>query len=560
MCFGQSKTRRFRNSLKKTDWTPVIETGHYIRDARAMGVSETATIPVGIDDIAIHFPRLYMDMKDFADLRGADYGKLSKGLGLEAMAIPDVHEDTATMGAMAVMQLIDRNGLDPRTIGRMYLGTESALDGAKPTATYIVDMLTQRYAERFGSDCFQTCDVVDMTFACIGAVDALHTTLDWVARSNETDERLGIVIFSDNAKYALESSGEYTQGAGGGAMLIRRNPRLLEIPDCIGVSTTPVHDFFKPRREVSIRSVISNVIQLAQEAGQTVKKGLVERMIRHLPKSTVRKLGIFAHGEEKVSVHRDDPIFDGQFSNLCYQNAVRQAFFDFSQKAERAGRIQPATDDPFTEQWSRIIMHLPYAYQAKRMFPDVFRHDREHTAMWEDVVASIGPMPERPEVENKETLAVWEREKDSYRRQISKTPQYTEFHASRIEKGQRASSLIGNQYTGSIFLALMSTFESDLEDNSNLDNAMLGMCGYGSGAKAKVFEGKVSPRWREVVATWHLFERLAGRMAIDHVTYENLHKGTQDNSVIEPKGEFALVDIGEEGVEEGARRYRWIKA
>ncbi len=151
-------------------------------------MSETATIPVGIDDIAIHFPRLYMDMKDFADLRGADYGKLSKGLGLEAMAIPDVHEDTATMGAMAVMQLIDRNGLDPRTIGRMYLGTESALDGAKPTATYIVDMLTQRYAERFGHDCFQTCDVVDMTFACIGAVDALHTTLDWVARSSETDD------------------------------------------------------------------------------------------------------------------------------------------------------------------------------------------------------------------------------------------------------------------------------------------------------------------------------------------------------------------------------------
>ena len=523
-------------------------------------VSETSTPPVGIDDIAIHFPRLYMDMKDFADLRGADYGKLSKGLGLEAMAIPDVHEDTATMGAMAVMQLIDRNGLDPRTIGRMYLGTESALDGAKPTATYIVDMLTQRYAERFGDDCFQTCDVVDMTFACIGAVDALHTTLDWVARSKENDERLGIVIFSDNAKYALESSGEYTQGAGGGALLIRRNPRLLEIPDCIGVSTTPVHDFFKPRREVSIRSVISNVLQLAQEAGQSVKKGLLDRMIRHLPKSTVRKLGIFAHGEEKVSVHRDDPVFDGQFSNLCYQNAVRQAFFDFTKKAVKCDRIDPRTDDPFTEQWSRIIMHLPYAYQAKRMFPDVFRHDREHTPMWNDVVDLIGHMPPRPETNDREALENWEREKDAYRRQISKTPQYTAFHASRIEKGQRASSLIGNQYTGSIFLALMSTFESDLEDNTNLDNALFGMCGYGSGAKAKVFEGKVNPRWREVVATWRLFERLAGRMAIDHITYENLHKGTQDNSVIEPRGEFALVDIGEEGVEEGARRYKWVKA
>ena len=516
--------------------------------------------PVGIDDIAIHFPRLYMDMRDFAELRGADYGKLNKGLGLEAMAIPDVHEDTATMGAMAVMQLIDRNGLDPNTIGRMYLGTESALDGAKPTATYIIDMLTQRYGERFGSDCFQTCDVVDMTFACIGAVDALHTTLDWVARSDEIDERVGIVVFSDNAKYALESSGEYTQGAGGGALLIRRNPRLLEIPDCIGVSTTPVHDFFKPRREVTIRSVISNVIQLAQEAGQTMKKGLVERMIRHLPKSTVRKLGIFSHGEEKVSVHRDDPIFDGQYSNRCYQTAVRQAFHDFSKKAERRERIDPAKDEPFTEQWSRIIMHLPYAYQAKRMFPDVFRHDREHTPVWQGIEEQLGKPPKSPDSDDLEAMTQWEKEMDGYRRAISKTPEYIAFHASRIEKGQRASSLIGNQYTGSIFLALMSTFESDLEENANLDGAMLGMCGYGSGAKAKVFEGRVSPRWREVVAGWHLFERLAGRIAIDQTTYENLHKGVQEGSVVEPNAEFALVEIGDEGVDEGARRYRWIGA
>ena len=516
--------------------------------------------PVGIDDIAIHFPRLYMDMKDFATLRGADYGKLSKGLGLEAMAIPDAHEDTATMGAMAVMQLIDRNGINPRDIGRMYLGTESALDGAKPTATYILDMLTQRYSERFGTDCFQTCDVVDMTFACIGAVDAMHTTLDWVARSTESDERLGVVIFSDNAKYALESSGEYTQGAGGGALLIRRNPRLLEIPDCIGVSTTPVHDFFKPRRKVTIRSVITNVLQLAQETGQSVKKGLIERMIRHLPESTVRKLGIFAHGEESVNVHRDDPIFDGQFSNRCYQRAVRQAFHDYTKKATRQGDFDPDADEKLTEQWSRIIMHLPYAFQAKRMFPDVFRHDRQDSEMWANITENIGPMPELAQSDDEAIIAKWEQDMDAYRRAISKTPEYIEFHASRIEKGQRASSLIGNQYTGSIFLALMSTFESDLEENCNLDNTKFGLCGYGSGAKAKVFGGTVNPRWREVVSRWHLFERLAGRIAIDHTTYENLHKGVQDNSVVEPQGEFALVEIGDEGVDEGARRYRWIGA
>ena len=170
---------------------------------------------VGIDDFAIHFPKIYFDMKDFAEMRGADYGKLNRGLGLSAMSVPDNHEDTATMGANAVTRLIDRNGLDPRNIGRMYLGTESALDGAKPTATYILDMLTQRYSHQYGEDCFRNCDVVDMTFACIGAVDALHNTLEWVARGGDKDGRIGIVVFSDNAKYDLESSGEYTQGAGG---------------------------------------------------------------------------------------------------------------------------------------------------------------------------------------------------------------------------------------------------------------------------------------------------------------------------------------------------------
>ena len=47
---------------------------------------------VGIDDIAIYFPKLYFDMKDFAEFRGADFGKLNK-VWDSAMAIPDAHED-----------------------------------------------------------------------------------------------------------------------------------------------------------------------------------------------------------------------------------------------------------------------------------------------------------------------------------------------------------------------------------------------------------------------------------------------------------------------------------
>ena len=74
--------------------------------------------------------------------------------------------------------------------------------------------------------------------------------------------------------------------------------------------------------------------------------------------------------------------------------------------------------------------------------------------MWSAVVEQIGEMPAKPEVETEESMEAWQNEMDAYRRAISKTPEYIEFHKAKIEKGQRASSLIGNQYTGSIFLAL----------------------------------------------------------------------------------------------------------
>ena len=113
-------------------------------------------------------------------------------------------------------------------------------------------------------------------------------------------------------------------------------------------------------------------------------------------------------------------------------------------------------------------------------------------------------------------------------------------------------------YQSSIFLALMSTFEADYEENANLDHVTFGLCGYGSGAKAKVFEAEVQPTWREIASRWNLFERLEGRMAIDRETYEALHKGLARESILTPQGEFALVDVGEDGVEEGMRTYEWF--
>ena len=301
------------------------------------------------------------------------------------------------MGANAVAELIERNELDPRSIGRIYVGTESALDGSKPTATYILDMLQQRFEPAWGEGCFRHCDVVDMTFACVGAVDALHNTLDWVRGDGS---RKGIVVYTDNARYDRKSTGEYTQGAGAGAILVTHHPRILALNDLWGVCTLPVHDFYKPRRRVSARTLFSDVVELARAVGAAEDPGLVDRMVQALPDSALADSVLFHDEVDTLHVHCDTPRFDGPLSNRCYVEAVKQAFVHFRTQAERTGRFEPSRDPVLTEQWERIVVHLPYAYQGRRMFPDIYRFDRQHLPEWSGMDEAIGPAPRREEFDD----------------------------------------------------------------------------------------------------------------------------------------------------------------
>ena len=84
----------------------------------------------GIDAIDYYVPPIALPIKELAKARSIDASKLEFGLGLKSMAITDKDEDTASMAANALLRLILNNNIDPRKIGRIYLGTESALDAA----------------------------------------------------------------------------------------------------------------------------------------------------------------------------------------------------------------------------------------------------------------------------------------------------------------------------------------------------------------------------------------------------------------------------------------------
>ena len=212
---------------------------------------------VGIDSISFYVPNIYLSIEELSASRDLEFEKLNKGLGLNKMSIPDIDEDPATFAANALIDLIEKNNINLKSIGRIYMGTESALDSSKPTCTYATELVEKYFEPKYGKRCLKNCDVSDITFACIGGVDALQNSLDWVSNNHG---RKAIVVCSDLSKYELNSTGEYTQGAGAVALLVSEDPSIISINNQWGVATKSEKDFFKPRRTFHKKELINDFI------------------------------------------------------------------------------------------------------------------------------------------------------------------------------------------------------------------------------------------------------------------------------------------------------------
>lgn len=446
----------------------------------------------GIDSIAFDIPQIYLPITKLAENRNIEADKLIKGLGLHKMSFPDVHQDVVTMASNAALQLIQQENLNPSEISRMYVGTESGVDSSKPVGSYVLSNLEQL----FGEAAFRNCDVVDLTFACIGAIDALQNCLDYI-RLNPSKK--AIVIASDNAKYDLDSTGEYTQGAGAIALLITSKPRILSFSNEVGVSTQGVFDFFKPRRYFSKEEAL-------QLEGNPEWQGVLEN---------------------ELAIYKEQPVFDGQYSNQCYINRISEAYKHYKSESNQSGKIY--------ENWANILMHLPYCFQGRRTFIEIFAK------------------------ENPELLAaqMGETNKDKIKA-LAKSPEYLALVTEKILPSEIASGQIGNIYTGSIFLGLLSTLCYHFQQKTDLVHKKFGFIAYGSGSKSKVFEAEVFPEWQSVIEKVKLFETLEQATAIDFPTYEKLHKKEVKQSVIAPNQEFYLDSIEKENpVLVGARYYKF---
>lgn len=449
---------------------------------------------VGIDAISFDVAKLHLPINVLASARGIEAAKLEKGLGLLKMTFPDVHQDTVVFGANALTKLVLEHQIDLRDVSRIYVGTESSIDSSKPIASFLVSLMEQK----FGQGCLSHCDAVDFTFACIGGVDAMQNCMDFVRLH---PEKKAIVVTSDIAKYDLNSTGEYTQGAGALAMLISANPRIIAFENHWATSTKGVFDFFKPYRTITKSTITGNA----------------------------NNEDWFSNLEAEIEIHKDQPVFDGQYSNQCYMDRIREAYFLFKKLKNSEVTIYNS--------WSSVVMHLPYSFQGRRMLSEIYALDSQ------EIEVDIQSL----DYQNK-------------LKEIGKSEAYLNFVTEKLQPAEIASSLIGNLYTGSIFMGLLSTLSHFYTNDTPIEGSIFGFLAYGSGSKSKVFEGVIQNKWRAALAKTQLFETLEKNHAIDFTTYEKLHKKEQKNSVLAPKDEWVIDTIEKENPNLiGARYYKWIE-
>lgn len=466
---------------------------------------------VGIDALAVHVPRLYLDLRDeWARVRAPELGepsveqlvgKVTKGVGVTEMAVPDAHEDAATLAAMAAVKAITHAGIDPRDVGTIAVGTETTVDQSKSMSAYVLGMIEAHFGvelRRVGAPQFQ--------FACIGATYALESAVN-AFRAGEATKPYSLVIATDVSKYPLKSAGEYTQGAGAVAMLVSEEPRLLALdPRVAGTITRDERDFFRPN-------------------------GL----------STA--------------------VVDGKYSIDVYLGAIAEATQMYLERARGELRRPGARIDELAD---HLLFHVPFPrmseYAALRVLGDAWRAD----PFLRPTIAAAAPGLLEADLETNAAL------RKEAEKALAKSALFRDCYEKRIEPSLGLSRRIGNIYSGSMYLALASLLET-APSRAALAGTRAAFFSYGSGASARVFSGTFVDPERAYVP--HVLEALdRARVPLDVPTYERLHAGPSADgpaslaqpakSVLPPAGEFALARIGtEQGparTDLGYRYYQWV--
>ncbi|KAI1265308.1 hydroxymethylglutaryl-coenzyme A synthase C terminal-domain-containing protein [Xylariaceae sp. FL1019] len=189
---------------------------------------------IGIKAIELYTPSQYVDQAELEKFDGVSAGKYTVGLGQTKMAFCDDREDIYSFALTATSKLLKNYNIDPSSIGRVEVGTETLLDKSKSVKTILMQL--------FGDN--TSIEGVDTVNACYGGTNAVFNAINWV-ESSAWDGRDAIVVAGDIALYA-KGNARPSGGAGCVALLIGPDAPLAFEPGMRGTYMAHVYDFYKP--------------------------------------------------------------------------------------------------------------------------------------------------------------------------------------------------------------------------------------------------------------------------------------------------------------------------
>ncbi|PHH65973.1 hypothetical protein CDD81_921 [Ophiocordyceps australis] len=189
---------------------------------------------IGIKAIELYFPSQYVEQSELEKFDGVAAGKYTVGLGQTRMSFCDDREDIYSFCLTVTSKLLEKYDIDPHSIGRLEVGTETILDKSKSVKTVLMQL--------FGDN--ENLEGVDSLNACYGGTNAFLNTINWI-ESSAWDGRDAIVVAGDIALYA-KGNARPTGGAGAVAMLVGPNAPIVVEPGLRGSFMQHAYDFYKP--------------------------------------------------------------------------------------------------------------------------------------------------------------------------------------------------------------------------------------------------------------------------------------------------------------------------
>jgi 3-hydroxy-3-methylglutaryl CoA synthase len=267
------------------------------------------TIRVGIEKARVYPATMSLDMAKLCAARGHDPADIRDVMMIDERSFNPPWEDPVTMAVNAALPLLTEE--DRKSIELLIVGSESGVDQEKPMSTWV-----QRY---LGLE--SRVRNFELKHACYSGTAGVQLAAGLLASHMVSPKAKALVITTDQSRMHLGKPYEFVMGAGAAAMLVSRDPQLLEIePGKSGVYTNEVSDLTRPTSRVetgnSETSLLSYLDALdsslglyLERLGEPVSYDYFAKNIYHIPfggmtlratRTALRHFGIGGKGEARA--------------------------------------------------------------------------------------------------------------------------------------------------------------------------------------------------------------------------------------------------------------------